>query len=194
MAIVASGYLFSDDSAFYVDVFNGDTPNSLMDRHAPGSRVVSAAVLDVDVPGQTLPVAIAADEPIVVVGSSPRTSVFVCAETMDDESNSPSDSEGEPSSPLPSPTAPPSPLAINDTQEEQTSTPAELVASAIETLERVADESEDSKEIKSADCTEVNKENRAREVHKFSKTRRVRKQPAKGGTRRSTKPIQIELI
>lgn len=209
MAIVASGYLFSDDTAFHVDVFQGDTPCSLMARHSPGSIVKSAAVLDVDVPGQTLPVPLADEEPVVVVGSSPRTSVFVYAETPDEESQPPSDSEGEPSSPLPPPTIPPPPLANDDLTDKSASTPAELVASAIETLEvtKEQEEDEDSKREAETDGVEVGGGAAvAGEPHpeadpavpseepKFSKTRRVRKLRSKRGTRRATKPVQIELI
>jgi hypothetical protein len=219
MAIVASGYLFSDDTAFHVDVFQGDTPCSLMARHAPGSIVKSAAVLDVDVPGQTLPVALDDDEPVVVVGSSPRTSVFVYAETPDEDSQPASDSEGEPSSPLPPPTIPPPPLATYETK-ISTRTPAELMASAMETIQAAVEHPEtgDSKrdvevgvEGSSAaegddvagsavagsaktdgggeEATEA-----ASETTKVSKTRRVRKLASKRGTRRAARPVQIELI
>ena len=209
MAIVASGYLFSDDTAFHVDVFQGDTPCSLMARHAPGSIVKSAAVLDVDVPGQTIPVPLADDEPVVVVGSSPRTSVFVYAESPDEESQPPSDSEGEPSSPLPPPTIPPPPLANDDLNDNSASTPAELVASAMETLEatKKQEEDEDSKRDAVVDGKEINDVGAEAgestpeavsevksELPKFSKTRRVRKLTSKRGTRRATKPVQIELI
>ena len=90
MAIVASGYLFSDELVYHVDVYQGDTPASLLEQYAPGSRVKNAAVLDVDVPGQTVPFALEADEPVVVVGASPRTSVFVYGEspTAADEAQS----------------------------------------------------------------------------------------------------------
>ena len=206
MAIVASGYLFSDDTAFHVDVFQGDTPCSLMARHAPGSIVKSAAVLDVDVPGQTIPVPLADDEPVVVVGSSPRTSVFVYAESPDEESQPPSDSEGEPSSPLPPPTIPPPPLANDDLTDNAASTPAELVASAMETLEatKEQEEDEDSKRVAKGDGEDaavVAGESKPEagpdvksETPKFAKTRRVRKLTSKRGTRRATKPVQIELI
>ena len=210
MAIVASGYLFSDDTAFHVDVFQGDTPCSLMARHSPGSIVKSAAVLDVDVPGQTLPVPLADEEPVVVVGSSPRTSVFVYAESPDEESHPPSDSEGEPSSPLPPPTIPPPPLANDNFSDNSVSTSAELVASAMETLEvtKEQEEDQDSKREPETDGVEVggggaeqsgeSKPEAAPEVPseepKFSKTRRVRKLTSKRGTRRATKPVQIELI
>ena len=206
MAIVASGYLFSDDTAFHVDVFQGDTPCSLMARHASGSIVKSAAVLDVDVPGQTIPVPLADDEPVVVVGSSPRTSVFVYAESPDEESQPPSDSEGEPSSPLPPPTIPPPPLANDDLTDNTASTPAELVASAMETLEatKEQEEGEDSKRVAKGDgedtgvvagesTPEAVSEVKS-EAPKFAKTRRVRKLTSKRGTRRATKPVQIELI
>lgn len=219
MAIVASGYLFSDDTAFHVDVFQGDTPCSLMARHSPGSIVKSAAVLDVDVPGQTLPVALDDDEPVVVVGSSPRTSVFVYAETPDEDSQPPSDSEGEPSSPLPPPAIPPPPLATYET-EVLTSTPAELMANAIETIQ-AADEQADTDDSKrgvgvgvkgscAADGDDVagsavagraktggddeEATKAASETTKVSKTRRVRKLASKRGTRRAAKPVQIELI
>jgi hypothetical protein len=193
MAIVASGYLFSDDTAFHVDVFQGDTPCSLMARHSPGSIVKSAAVLDVDVPGQTVPVHLADDEPVVVVGSSPRTSVFVYAESPDEETQPPSDSEGEPSSPLPPPSIPPPPLADDNLTDNSASTPAELIAGAMETIEstKEQDKSEDSKrngEETEAAPAVVSK------PPKFSKTRRVRKLKSKSGTRRASKPLEIELI
>ena len=219
MAIVASGYLFSDDTAFHVDVFQGDTPCSLMARHAPGSIVKSAAVLDVDVPGQTLPVALDDDEPVVVVGSSPRTSVFVYAETPDEDSQPASDSEGEPSSPLPPPTMPPPPLATYET-EVSTSTPAERIASAMETIRAAVEHPEtgDSRrgvEVSvegscaaeaaveqdgavtgsaktNGDHEEVTEA--GSEAVRLSKTRRVRKVGSKRGTRRAAKPVQIELI
>jgi hypothetical protein len=206
MAIVASGYLFSDDTAFHVDVFQGDTPCSLMARHAPGSIVKSAAVLDVDVPGQTIPVTLADDEPVVVVGSSPRTSVFVYAESPDEESQPPSDSEGEPSSPLPPPTIPPPPFANDNLTDNAASTPAELVASAMETLEATKEQEADgnSKRVGVDDMAEAgvvaaeSKPEAVSEVKseapKFAKTRRVRKLTSKRGTRRATKPVQIELI
>jgi len=210
MAIVASGYLFSDDTAFHVDVFQGDTPCSLMARHSPGSIVKSAAVLDVDVPGQTIPVPLADDEPVVVVGSSPRTSVFVYAESPDEETQPPSDSEGEPSSPLPPPTIPPPPLANNDLTDNSASTPAELVASAMETLEATKEQEGDEDSKREAEVSGVEEVGGgaavAGEPHpeaaaevpseepKFSKTRRVRKLTSKRGTRRATKPVQIELI
>jgi hypothetical protein len=205
MAIVASGYLFSDDTAFHVDVFQGDTPCSLMARHAPGSIVKSAAVLDVDVPGQTIPVALDDDEPVVVVGSSPRTSVFVYAETPDEESQPPSDSEGEPSSPLPPPTISPPPLANDNLTDNPVSTPAEMVASAMETLEatKEQEENDDSKSVAVVGDAEVVGAPAAEteaapevtsETPKFAKTRRVRKLASKRGTRRAAKPVQIELI
>ena len=77
-AIVASGYLFADELAYHVDVYQGDTPASLLERHAPGANVKNAAVIDIDIPGNTEPLPPEADEPVVVVGDSPRTSVFVC--------------------------------------------------------------------------------------------------------------------
>ena len=209
MAIVASGYLFSDDTAFHVDVFQGDTPCSLMARHAPGSIVKSAAVLDVDVPGQTIPVTLADDEPVVVVGSSPRTSVFVYAESPDEESQPPSDSEGEPSSPLPPPTIPPPPFANDNLTDNAASTPAELVASAMETLEATKEQEADGnskrvgrvdgedREDAGVDAAESKPEAVSEvksEAPKFAKTRRVRKLTSKRGTRRATKPVQIELI
>lgn len=79
-AIVASGYLFADELAYHVDVYQGDTPASLLERHAPGAIVKTAAVIDIDIPGNTEPLPLEADEPVVVVGDSPRTSVFVCGE------------------------------------------------------------------------------------------------------------------
>lgn len=82
-AIVASGYLFADELAYHVDVYQGDTPTSLLERHAPGATVKTAAVIDIDIPGSTEPLPLEADEPVVVVGNSPRTSVFVYGETRD---------------------------------------------------------------------------------------------------------------
>jgi len=80
-AIVASGYLFADELAYHVDVYQGDTPATLLERHAPGATVKNAAVIDIDIPGNTEPLPLEADEPVVVVGNSPRTSVFVCGES-----------------------------------------------------------------------------------------------------------------
>jgi len=82
-AIVASGYLFADELAYHVDVYQGDTPASLLERHAPGASVKKAAVIDIDIPGSTEPLALEADELVVVVGNSPRTSVFVYGENKD---------------------------------------------------------------------------------------------------------------
>ena len=186
MEIVASGYLFSDDTAFHVDVFQGDTPSLLMTRHAPGSIVKSAAVIDIDVPGQTVPVVLADDEPVVVVGSSPRTSVFVYAETPDEDSQIPSDSEGEPSSPLPPPTIPPPTLADDEINEDPVSTPAELMASAMETLEATKEQDidEDDKGATEMDGEDVADAGMKSEARKFAKTRRVRKLASKRVTRR----------
>lgn len=82
-AIVASGYLFTNELAYHVDVYQGDTPASLLERHAPGATLKAAAVIDIDIPGNTEPLPLEADEPVVVVGNSPRTSVFVCGESGD---------------------------------------------------------------------------------------------------------------
>jgi len=83
-AIVASGYLFANELAYHVDVYQGDTPTSLLKRHAPNATVKSAAVIDIDIPGSTKPLPLEADEPVVVVGNSPRTSVFVCGEMQEE--------------------------------------------------------------------------------------------------------------
>jgi hypothetical protein len=235
MAIVASGYLFSDETAFHVDVFQGDTPYGLIERHCPGSIIKSAAVLDVDVPGQTVPVAIEGDEPVVVVGSSPRTSVFVYAEGPESSERGCSDSEGEPSSPLPPPALPhtalpPSPPAspppLANTQEvasnveqiadlvvpeepkqEQNDGGAEVETSMeddLSTQEEVVSTQDDneqvSDEVGEQEVKDVGVEQGDAEVKppspsdRFHKTRRVKKLRANRGTRRATKPIQLELI
>jgi len=85
MAIVASGYLFADELAYHVDVYQGDTASTLLERHAPTASVKNAAVIDIDIPGNTSPLPLSADEPIVVVGQSPRTSVFVYGESAKQE-------------------------------------------------------------------------------------------------------------
>ena len=79
-AIVASGYLFANELAYHVDVYEGDTPTTLLERHASGATVKNAAVIDIDIPGNSEPLPLEADEPVVVVGNSPRTSVFVYGE------------------------------------------------------------------------------------------------------------------
>lgn len=85
MAIVATGYLFADELAYHVDVYQGDTASTLLERHAPTAFVKNAAVIDIDIPGNTSPLPLSADEPIVVVGQSPRTSVFVYGESAKQE-------------------------------------------------------------------------------------------------------------
>jgi hypothetical protein len=181
MAIVASGYLFADELAYHVDVFQGDTPSGLLSRYAPGAQVVSAAVLDIDVPGQTCPLELEPDEPVVVVGASPRTSVFVygetpssvetkalqegglvCTQVVQEE---PPPTTDDPTSPPTSPTLHPPPLADIPTEPK-----AVGGAPAKETASKAVD-------------TEKS----------YPKTRRMRKPKITRGTRRAPKTLKIEM-
>ena len=181
MAIVASGYLFADELAYHVDVYQGDTPAALLDRHAHGNVVKSAAVLDIDVPGQTLPLPIEADEPVVVVGASPRTSVFVYGEVPEptapiDVLPASADAVGPAAKPTPRPDTPvaaapplPAPPASPPLTEPEGSTSTDPQGPT------------DPQDPDASD-------------NRFRTTRRLRKPRAERGTRRAPRTLEIELV
>ncbi len=179
-AIVASGYLFTEDQAYHVDVYQGDTPACLLDRHTPGAQVKRAAVLDIDVPGQTLPLEIQADEPVVVVGASPRTSVFVYGEVPSVSPDVVALKDGKVVSAPAPPTVPTKtnypPLA------EQ-----EAVVVKPATTEGATNDGGSSAEDQAAAPAKARKDER------FAKTRRLRKPRADRGTRKAPRVIEIEL-
>jgi hypothetical protein len=187
-AIVASGYLFAEEQAYHVDVYQGDTPTGLLERHAPGVHVKRAAVLDIDVPGQTIPLEIEADEPVVVVGASPRTSVFVYGEAPRVSPDVVAMQNGEvvaatAAAPKEEPTPPPPPLAEPEVEAApQIEAKPESEPGPTETATN-----EPPTKRKEAVPTDVTRDER------FARTRRLRKPKAERGTRRAPRVIEIEL-
>jgi hypothetical protein len=196
MAIVASGYLFADDLAYHVDVFQGDTPSGLLSRYAPGTRVKSAAVLDIDVPGQTCPLELAADEPVVVVGASPRTSVFVYGESGSAVEPEALQEGGLVSTQSPSKAAAPAPPAEPEPEPEPTASKS-APPSTLPPPPPLADvpAPAPAPEEQESDATRAEEETpKAVDTDKpFAKTRRMRKPKAARGTRRAPKVLKIEL-
>lgn len=205
MAIVASGYLFADDLAYHVDVYQGDTPADLLERHVPQALVKSSAVLDIDVPGQTVPLSIEPNEPVVVVGSSPRTSVFVYGEV-------PESPEGQPEvEVLPLTAATSAPPVETEPVQEETADAAESVSEAevfpAPTVEPAplpaappaspvpSPLAEPGASASAAGETKkTGTPEKPAKDERFLKTRKLRKPRAERGTRRAPRTVKIELV